>query len=120
MIINYYIVQGEIMSIDTEILQTVSTMPQSLKISGRNCNTNYWNGLTINTHRIWSGTYIIEFDQPFAGEPAVISTIYGNEWQTFDKSIAIVELDSRYFVPVTSSMDRPEDCAFTFIAFGDV
>ena len=75
-------------------------------------------GEGFRTHRIWSGTYIIEFDQPFAGPPAVSSTIYGNEWQTFDKSIAIVELDSRYFVPVTSSMDRPEDCAFTFIAFG--
>ncbi|CCQ51960.1 hypothetical protein CWATWH8502_17 [Crocosphaera watsonii WH 8502] len=77
-------------------------------------------GEGFSTRRIWSGTYIIEFDQPFAGEPAVISTIYGNEWQTFDKSIAIVELGSQYFVPVTSSMDRPEDCAFTFIAFGNI
>ena len=77
-------------------------------------------GEGFSTRRIWSGTYIIEFDQPFAGEPAVISTIYGNEWQTFDKSIAIVELGSQYFVPVTSSMDRPEDCAFTFIASGNI
>ena len=77
-------------------------------------------GEGFRAHRIWSGTYIIEFDQPFAGTPAVVCTIYGNEWQTFDKSIAIVELDSRYFVPVTSSMDRPEDCAFTFVAFGHI
>lgn len=77
-------------------------------------------GEGFTCQRIWSGTYIIEFHRTFAGTPAAVCTIYGNEWQTFDKSLAIVEIDSRYFVPVTSSMDRPEDCAFTFIAFGHI
>ncbi len=77
-------------------------------------------GQGFQSRRIWSGTYLIEFDRPFADMPAVVCTIYGNEWQTFDKSVAIVECDSRYFVYVTSTMDRPEDCAITFIASGKV
>ena len=77
-------------------------------------------GQGFRSHKIWSGTYIIEFDRPFANSPAPVCTIYGNEWKTFDKSVAIVEFDSRYFVYVTSSPDRPEDCGLTFIACGDV
>jgi hypothetical protein len=77
-------------------------------------------GEGFKCRRIWSGTYIIEFDRPFADIPGVVCTINGTEWQTFDKSVAIVECDPRYFVCVTSSMDRPEDCGFTFIASGKV
>ncbi len=77
-------------------------------------------GQGFRSQKIWQGTYIIQFDKPFANPPAPVCTIYGNEWQTFDKSIAIVEVGAFHFVCVTSSPDRPEDCSFTFITFGDV
>ncbi len=79
-----------------------------------------WFGEGFNVRKIWEGTYLIEFQQPFAPPPAVICTIYGNEWETFNKSVAIVDSSSYHFVCVTSSPDRPVDCGFTFIAFGDI
>lgn len=85
-------------------------LPDGQTISGSGCQVR----------RIWSGTYLVEYEHPFSNAPAPICTINGNEWQTFDKSVAIVETTPFYFVYVTSSPDRPEDCAVSFIAFGDL
>ena len=72
------------------------------------------------SHKIKEGTYIVEFKQPFAKEPAPVCTVFGHEWKTFNLSVAIVEINPSYFICITSSPDRPVDCGFTFIVFGDV
>lgn len=81
---------------------------------------NIWFGEGFSTEKIKEGTFVIRFDQPFSELPAPVCTINGHEWKTFDKSVAIVEIELDYFICVTSTMDRPDDCAFTFIVFGSV
>ncbi|MGD1699903.1 hypothetical protein [Dapis sp. BLCC M229] len=78
-----------------------------------------WFGEGFESQKIKEGTYIIKFECPFDGIPAPVCTITGNEWKTFNMSVAIVEVNPEYFICITSSPDRPIDCAFTFIAFGD-
>lgn len=75
-------------------------------------------GFRINKIRF--GLYVVEFEQPFRDNPATVCTIFGNEWQTFNLSIAVLEVNPSYFVCGTSSSERPIDSAFTFVAFGDV
>jgi hypothetical protein len=77
-------------------------------------------GQGFQLRKIRFGLYLVEFERPFAQEPATVCTILGNEWQTFNLSIAILEVTPDYFVCGTSSPDRPEDCGFTFIASGNV
>lgn len=77
-------------------------------------------GEGFKAQQIRFGLYAIEFEQPFAGTPTPVCMINGGEWETFNKSIAILEVTDRYCICSTSSPDRPESCAFTFIAFGDV
>ena len=66
------------------------------------------------------GLYAIEFERPFSQTPAIVCTISGGEWQTFNKSIAILEVTTNYAICSTSSPGRPESCGFTLIAFGDL
>ncbi|MDJ0620197.1 MAG: hypothetical protein QNJ63_26240 [Calothrix sp. MO_192.B10] len=77
-------------------------------------------GEGFRSHKLRYGLYLIEFDKPFAKNPAAVCTIYGNEWETFNKSIAIPEVSPWHLVCTTSSPDRPVDSGFTFIAFGDL
>jgi hypothetical protein len=81
---------------------------------------NIWFGEGFKPQRIRYGLYVVEFDTAFAKEPAVVCTINGNEWQTFNLSVANFEIAPYYFVCGTSSLDRPEDSAFSFIAFGQL
>ncbi|MDY6783127.1 MAG: hypothetical protein SW833_11380 [Cyanobacteriota bacterium] len=64
------------------------------------------------------GLYVLEFERPFQDMPGVTATVYGHEWQTFNMSIAIVDLSPHYAVLVTSTPDRPQSVGFSFIAFG--
>jgi hypothetical protein len=80
---------------------------------------NVMSGAGIQCRKIKEGTYIVEFEQPFGREPAPVCTVYGHEWMTFNLSVAIVEVTPQYFICVTSSPDRPTDCAFQFIVVGD-
>ncbi|NET58044.1 MAG: hypothetical protein F6K47_18380 [Symploca sp. SIO2E6] len=82
------------------------------------------NGLVMfgdgfTSHKIKEGTYIIEFEHHFGLLPAPVCTINGPEWKTFNLSITVVDVAPYHFVCVTSSPDRPVNCAFTFIVFGD-
>ena len=86
---------------------------------GVNPNGDKWFGEGFESQKIKEGTYCIKFERPFAGIPAPVCTITGNEWKTFNMSVAIVEVNPECFICVTSSPDRPIDCHFTFIAFGD-
>ncbi len=79
-----------------------------------------WFGEGFRSRKIKEGTYVIEFEQPFAKLPAPVCTINGYEWRTFDKSVAIIEIWEGGFICTTSSPRMPEDCVFTFIVFGDV
>ena len=81
---------------------------------------NIISGEGFKCHKLRYGLYLIEFDQPFVDTPAAICTIYGGEWQTFNLSVAVVDVTQWHFVCTTSSPDRPEDCGFTFIAFGNI
>lgn len=81
---------------------------------------NPMSGEGFQSKRIKDGTYIIEFDQQFKGNPAPVCTIAGPEWVTFNLSVAIVDVSEKHFICVTSSPVRPIDSSFTFIAFGDV
>ena len=76
-------------------------------------------GAGIQCHKIKEGTYIVEFEQSFGREPAPVCTVCGNEWRTFNLSVAILEVTPQYFICSTSSPDRPIDCAFQFIVVGD-
>lgn len=75
-------------------------------------------GEGFKSQRLRLGLYAIEFERHFAETPAIVCTISGGEWQTFNKSIAILEVTPNYAICTTSSPDRPEDCGFTLIAFG--
>ena len=77
-------------------------------------------GEGFRCHKIQEGTYMVEFEQPFAKPPAPICTVFGPPWLTFNLSAAIVDVDPYRFVCITSSPDRPMDAGFTFIAFGDI
>ncbi|NEP04483.1 MULTISPECIES: hypothetical protein [unclassified Okeania] len=77
-------------------------------------------GEGFRSRRIWQGTYLIEFERPFVKQPAPVCTIQGPEWKTFNMSVAIVEVMPYHLVVVTSSPDRPDDCGFTLIAFGEI
>ncbi|NEP59518.1 MAG: hypothetical protein F6K31_21325 [Symploca sp. SIO2G7] len=70
--------------------------------------------------RVKEGTYIVKFERLFTGLPTPVCTTHGHEWRTFDKSIAIIEAAPHQFICVTSSPDRPVDCGFTFIVFGEI
>ncbi|MDJ1169087.1 hypothetical protein PMG71_06575 [Roseofilum sp. BLCC_M154] len=83
-------------------------------------NGNPYFGEGFNSRKIKEGTYLVEFEKPFGKNPAPICTVFGSEWKTFNMSVAIVDLSPTHFICVTSSPDRPVDCAFTFIAFGDL
>ncbi|NEO98397.1 MAG: hypothetical protein F6K58_06920 [Symploca sp. SIO2E9] len=83
-------------------------------------NGELWFGEDFQSKKIKDGTYIIEFKQPFSKIPAPVCTINGYEWRTFDKSVAVIEIWEGGFICTTSSPKMPEDCAFTFIVFGDV
>ena len=80
---------------------------------------NIMSGQGFQCQKIKEGTYIIKFEKPFGQIPAPVCTISGSEWRTFDKSVAIVEIMPFHFICVTSSPDRPVDCAFQFIVVGD-
>ena len=77
-------------------------------------------GEGFKVRKIRYGLYVVEFEKPFKGNPAVVCTIFGGEWETFNLSVAVLEVNPSLFVCGTSSPDRPVDSAFTFIAFGDV
>lgn len=77
-------------------------------------------GEGFSSRKLKEGTYLIEFEQPFKEIPAPVCTIFGYEWHTFNKSVAVVDVSPSHCICVTSTPDRPEDCGFTFLAFGDV
>lgn len=77
-------------------------------------------GEGFKARRIWVGTYLVEYEHPFSNTPAAVCTINGSEWQTFDKSVAVVESGQSHFIYVTSSPDSPEDCAISFITLGQL
>ncbi|NEQ73981.1 MAG: hypothetical protein F6K24_48565 [Okeania sp. SIO2D1] len=82
-------------------------------------NGDCWFGEGFKSQKIKEGTYIVKFENPFAKLPAPVCTISGNEWMTFNMSVATVQITPEYFICITSSPHQPMDCAFTFIAFGD-
>ena len=70
--------------------------------------------------RLYEGSYEVKFEQPFVKQPGVVCTILGRGWKTVDISIAIAQIDLKKFVCFTSTPELPIDCAFTFMAFGDI
>ncbi|MEC4805637.1 MAG: hypothetical protein SAJ12_02110 [Jaaginema sp. PMC 1079.18] len=79
---------------------------------------NSMSGEGFNVRKLKEGTYVVEFERPFYQNPAVVCTIMGHEWKTFNMSIAILEIQPQYFVCSTSPENYPMDCAFSFIAMG--
>lgn len=77
-------------------------------------------GEGFTSRAIAVGLYVVEFKQPFRENPSVTCTIFGPEWETFNLSVAIVDLTPWYFVCTTSLPDNRQRSAFTFIAFGDI
>jgi len=67
----------------------------------------------------FTGSYKIQFDQPFAKKPAPVCTINGSQSTTNNLSICITEILPESFTCVTSTPESAVNCAFTFIAFGD-
>ena len=87
---------------------------------GLNPDGSKWCGEGFHSSKSWGGTYTIAFNRRFLREPALMCTIYGDEQQTFNMSISVVEVFPFHFVCITSSPDIPRDCGFTFIASGEV
>ncbi len=81
---------------------------------------NQISGQGFKVQKLREGLYAIEFERAFADPPAITCTIFGGEWETFNKSIAVLESQPNYAILSTSSPDRPEACGFTFIATGKV
>lgn len=77
-------------------------------------------GEGFKSARVYEGSYEVKFEQPFAKEPGVVCTIFGKGWKTVDISIAIAQIDRKKFICFTSTPELPFDCAFTFMAFGDI
>lgn len=77
-------------------------------------------GEGFHVDKIKEGTYVVRFERPFGSQPAAVCTVLGPEWMTFHLSVAIVDIQPDLFICVTSSPDRPIDCGFTFIVFGDL
>lgn len=77
-------------------------------------------GEGFKSDRLSAGAYKVKFEQPFAKEPGVVCTIFGRAWKTVDISIAIAQIDLKKFICFTSTPEFPFDCAFTFMAFGDI
>ena len=76
-------------------------------------------GEGFQSRKLQEGTYLVEFNEPFAGIPVPVCTIYGPPWITYNKSVAVVEAQPNMFVCLTSTPDRPVDCGFTFIVSGE-
>ncbi|MBC6453351.1 MAG: hypothetical protein GDA43_09115 [Hormoscilla sp. SP5CHS1] len=70
--------------------------------------------------RLSAGSYEVKFEQPFVKQPGVVCTILGQTWKTVDLSIAIARIDMKKFICFTTTPELPFDCAFTFMAFGDI
>ncbi|NET61594.1 MAG: hypothetical protein F6K47_37380 [Symploca sp. SIO2E6] len=87
---------------------------------GINPDGTKWCGEGFRLRKLRQGLYLIEFERHFVELPIPICTIFGPEWETFDKSISIVDIETSQFVCATSSMDKPVDCGFTFIVFGNI
>ncbi|MEO1432843.1 MAG: hypothetical protein AAFS12_00945 [Cyanobacteria bacterium J06632_19] len=81
---------------------------------------NTFSGEGFKSQRLTEGLYVVEFDTPFANMPAVVCTINGEEWKTFNLSVANLDFTPHYFVCGTSSPNNRVSSAFTFIAFGQV
>ncbi|NEO85672.1 MAG: hypothetical protein F6J87_15690 [Spirulina sp. SIO3F2] len=77
-------------------------------------------GEGFKARQIKYGTYLVEFERPFAQDISPVCTIVGNEWQTFNLSIAILDVSNKYFICSTSNPNQPVDCAFNFSVFGEV
>ena len=76
-------------------------------------------GEGFRCQKIQQGTYLINFERPFTQKPVPVCTIFGAQWQTSNKSIAIIEIDPSSFVCITSLSEEPADSGFTFTVFGD-
>ena len=68
--------------------------------------------------KISTGTYMIEFDQPFKGYPVPVVTVSGPPWQTFNMSAAIIDVNPHNCVLLTSSPNQPVDAGFSIIIAG--
>lgn len=82
-------------------------------------NGDKYFGEGFASRQLKEGTYLIEFERPFAKEPAITCTIFGHEWHTFDKSVAVLDISQSHVIVCTSTPHRPESCGFMLIAFGD-
>ncbi len=77
-------------------------------------------GEGFRCQKLQEGTYLVEFEQPFAKQPVPTCTVFGPPWATFNLSTAVIEVTPHHFICITSSPDRPIDAGFTFIVFGDI
>lgn len=77
-------------------------------------------GVGFSVRRMQPGTYVIEFERPFHEQPIPVATIAGQEWHTFDKSIAVIMNEPNAALVMTSTDNRPVDCGFTFMVSGAI
>lgn len=80
---------------------------------------NLISGNGFNVQKLQEGTYVVMFEKPFQDAVTPVATVYGPPWQTFNMSIAIVEIIPDSFICLTSTPDRPVDCGFTFTVIGE-
>jgi hypothetical protein len=76
-------------------------------------------GARFQSKKLDVGTTIIEFEKPFSSLPTPVCTVTGQTWKGLEISIVILEITPDHFICATSSEQRPIDCAFTFIVFGE-
>lgn len=75
-------------------------------------------GEGFEVKKISTGTYLVEFQQPFSSHPAPVCTVSGPPWQTFNMSAAIVDVNPTNFVYMTSTSNQPADTGISFVVVG--
>ncbi|MBZ8181212.1 hypothetical protein [Oscillatoria salina] len=85
----------------------------------RNGNKQWGTPDICSSRKISEGTYLIEFQQPFSQNPVATATIYGSPWQTFNISVAIIEVSPYHCIYLTSTPDRPVDCGTMVMIMGE-
>ena len=72
-------------------------------------------GEEFSCNRLQSGHYLISFHSPLPETAVPVATVVGSPWETFQMSVAIVNISPNDIVLVTSTPNQPEDCGFSFM-----
>ena len=72
-------------------------------------------GEGFESRQIATGVYIVEFQEDLGQVAIPVATTFGSEWETYDKSISIVDFTDRYMICVTSNPNQRASCGFSFL-----